>query len=205
MTARRATLNGVLATGILLGIATVKCTSGPVEIGPLGFTVKIGEGVLLQDLFSQNAKVPLEYRENFCALPSEQDLVSRFAQVGAINLSQIIHLSALNLTRTTIVATAGDFNFVSAMTVRYVPAPVDGQPQPAITLGSASNPNGLGSTVVLTPPESVDFLELIRANDLNSAAECPQLEIEMEIRSVPAADVHYETHVTIDAFALIGL
>ena len=178
---------------------------GPfVEVGPVSFTTEIGSGTLLEDIFTRKGGVPISHQEDFCDMPSEEALEDQFLQVGEIDISKFVRLSRLELVESTITATQGDFNFLSAMTVRFIPAPVNGVAQDPVVLGTASNANGLGTVVVLTPPAPVDFLDLIQQNDANPSSECPKLELEVTVRAIPSQDVSYTAEVSIDAYAEIG-
>lgn len=180
------------------------CGGAFVEVGPVSFTAEIGGGTLLEDIFTRKGGVPITHQEDFCDMPSEEALEDQFLQVGDIDISKFVRLSRLELVESTITATQGDFNFLSSMTVRFIPAPVNGVEQDPVVLGTASNANGLGTVVVLTPPEPVDFLDLIQQNDANPSSECPKLELEVTVRAVPTQDVTYIAEVSIDAYAEIG-
>lgn len=190
---------------VALAVNVSGCMPGGVEIGPIRITSALGQGMLLRDLFLSKGVVPITSRQDFCTIPSEDELEEQFLDAGDFNLSEFAKLSRLELVETTLTASSGDFNFLSEMTIRYIPAPVDGVDQEAVVIGTASNPIGLGTVVTLLPPEDVDFLDLIRANDENDSGECPQLEFEVVARSIPTQDVTYEVELTIDAFARVGL
>ncbi len=190
---------------MVIGIAAItSCGGHYIEVGPVRFTANVGDGKVLQDLFLPKGGPSVTYREDMCDIPSESDLESRFLQVGGVDISNFIRLSGLDLVETKITATSGNFNFLSSMTVRYIPAPVNGQDQDPVVLGTATNSNGLGTEISLVPPEPVDFLDLIRANDANDSQECPKLEVEMTPRSIPLQDVEYTADVTVDAYAQVG-
>jgi hypothetical protein len=181
------------------------CSGRSIEIGPIRVTAPLGEGTLLADMFSSKGLVPITRTEDLCNLPTEEQLQESVLQAGNINLSDFVRLSRLEVVETTFTATSGDFNFVSEVSVRYIPAPIDGVDQDPVELGSASNPNGLGTIITLVPPETVDLLDLIRANDDNPSDECPQLEIVATARTVPSQDVTFTIDTTIDAFARVGI
>jgi hypothetical protein len=191
-----------MVVGLVLSFSG--CGGPFVEVGPVSFTTEIGSGTLLEDIFTRKGGVPISHQEDFCDMPSEQALEEQFLQVGDVDISKFVRLSRLELVESTITATQGDFNFLSAMTVRFIPAPVNGAEQDPVVLGTASNANGLGTVVVLTPPAPVDFLDLIQQNDANPSSECPKLELEVTVRAIPTQDVSYTAEVSIDAYAEIG-
>lgn len=203
LTFRRSSRTILTCSGAI-ALFAAGCIGGFLEVGPVRFTANVGEGTVLQDLFLPKGAPSISYQEDLCEIPSETDLESKFMQIGGVDVSNFIRLSGLELVQTKITATSGNFNFLSSMTVRYIPAPVNGQAQNAIVLGTATNPNGLGTEVNLVPPGPVDFLDLIRENDDNPSAECPKLEIEMTPRSIPLQDVDYTADVTVDAYAQVG-
>lgn len=193
-----------IATGLVL-CATVGCLGGVVEVGPIRFTANVGEGTLLKDLFLPKGGGPtVMYQEDLCNLPSESDLEERFLQVGGVDISNFIRLDGLELVETKLTATSGNFNFLSSVTVSYIPAPVNGQDQDPVVLGTATNQSGLGTEISLVPPEPVDFLDLIQENDDNPSQECPKLKVEMTPRAIPLQDVDYDVDVTVDAYAQVG-
>lgn len=184
--------------------ATVGCFGGFIEVGPVRFTADVGEGTLFADLFLPKGGPNVMYEEDLCNLPSESELEERFLQVGGVDISNFIRLSGLELVETKLTADSGNFNFLSSITVSYIPAPVNGQDQDPVVLGTASNSNGLGTEISLVPPEPVDFLDLIRENDENPSQECPKLKVEMTPRSIPLQDVDYTIEATVDAYAQVG-
>lgn len=192
-----------LVAGVV-GLTTVGCLGGYIEVGPVRFTADVGEGTILPSIVVFKGAPPVSYREDLCNIPSEGELEERFLQVGGVDISNFIRLSGLNIVETKLTATSGNFNFLSALTIRYIPAPENGQQQIPIVLGTATNPNGLGNEVNLVAPEPVDFLDLIRKNDENPSSECPELEIEMTPRSLITNNVKYDIAVTLDAYAQVG-
>jgi len=202
------TIRRKLRVGLLLvavaALAVAGCLGGSIEVGPVQFTANVGEGKVFQDLFLPKGAPAVSYREDMCEIPSESDLAEQYLQVGGVDVSNFIQLSRLELVEMKITATSGNFNFLSSISVRYIPAPVNGQEQDPVTLGTATNQNGLGTEISLVPPEPVDFLELIREDDANPSSECPKLEVEMTPRSIPLQDVEYTADVTIDAYARVG-
>jgi hypothetical protein len=195
----------VLAAVIAVAATTAlpACTgNGTLRIGPFGIMIPAGEGSLLRDLFLK--KVVVSNKEEVCDLPSEADLAAMVSNVGNIDLSDIIAISDLDLVQTVVTATSGDFGFLTEMTVRWIPAPINGQEQDPVVLGTASDPNGFGSVIVLVPSASVDLIDLIRLNDMNTSSDCPEIEIEVDANGVPTGDVEYTVDLDIDAYVEIG-
>jgi hypothetical protein len=189
---------------IIVGLTTVGCLGGFIEVGPVRFTADVGEGTILPSIVVLKGAPPVSYREDLCNIPSESELEERFLQVGGVDISNFIRLSGLNIIETKLTATSGDFNFLSALTIRYIPAPENGQEQDPIILGTATNDNGLGIEVNLVAPEPIDFLDLIQQNDENPSSECPELEVEMTPRTLITQNVEYAIAVTVDAYAEVG-
>jgi len=178
------------------------CTqSGTVEVGPIRVTQTIGESTFLRSVFLPKGGGPVTWSDDFCDIPSEQELQEQVLNVGGVDLSRFIRLSGLHLVNTHIVATSGNFNFMTSMTVRFIPKPGAGDP---VTLGTASNAGGLGTDIVLVPPSPVDFLDLIRANDASPSLLCPKLEYTITFTGPPTSDVDYSAEVTVDGYVDVG-
>lgn len=181
------------------------CTA-PVEIGPFPVTVPVKEGMLPLDLLPAKLMgLPVTHEEEVCNLPSEEDAEAMLREVAGLDLSDFLRLSRLELAETVLTATQGDFSFISAVTLRYVAAPVNGEEPGSVVIGTASQPGGFGSQIFLYPPDDVDFLDLIQLNDQRDPDTCPSLEVEVTLRSVPLEEVHYSVDVTLDAYAEAGL
>lgn len=190
-----------LAVASVLAIGTSCTPQGTVEIGPVRVTQTIGESTFLRSIFLPKGGAPIVWSDDFCDLPSEAELQGEVLNVGGVDLTQFIRLSGLHLVNTEIDATSGDFNFMTEMTVRYLPKPGAGDP---VVLGTASNPSGLGTAIVLVPPQPVDFLELIRANDASPSPACPKLEFTVRFSGPPVSDVSYIAEVTVDGYIEVG-
>lgn len=179
------------------------CTgNGTLRLGPFALMLPAGEGSLLRDLFLP--KIVVSNKEEVCDLPSEDDIAAMAGSVGGINLSQIIAVSDLNLVQTIITATSGDFSFLTEVTVRWIPAPVNGQEQPPVVLGTVSSPGGFGTEIVLVPTTTVDLIDLIRLNDMNTSGDCPEIELEVDASGPPLSDVEYTVDLDIDAYVEVG-
>ncbi|MBX7257577.1 MAG: hypothetical protein K1Y02_14550 [Candidatus Hydrogenedentes bacterium] len=190
-----------LAVASVLAIGTSCTPQGTIEIGPVRVTQAIGESTILQSIFLPKDGAPIVWSDDFCDMPSEQELQDEVLNVGGIDLSGFVRLSALNLINAHLVATSGDFNFMTSITVRFIPKPSAGDP---VVLGTASNAGGLGTEITLTPPEPVDFLELIRANDESDSLICPKLEYTVSYSGPPTSDVAYRAEVTVDGYVEVG-
>jgi len=188
---------------VALSLTQPGCTgNGTLRLGPFGLMIPAGEGSLLRDLFLP--KIVVSHSEDVCDLPSEADIAAMAGSLGSIDLSSILAVSDLNLIQTIVTATSGDFNFLTAMTVRWIPAPVNGQAQTPVVLGTASNPSGLGTQVILVPTAPVDLIDLIRMNDANTSMDCPKIELEIDANGVPLGDVEYTVDLDIDAYIEVG-
>jgi hypothetical protein len=155
-------------------------------------------------MFSTKALTTVTVDQDFCNMPSEQTLSDEVLKVGKFDLSKFVKLSRLDLVHLTLTATQGNFDFVTALTVSYVPA--EGAPGSAdpVVLGTASDADGLGTDVTLTPPEAVDILKLIQQNDANTSGTCPKLRFEATVSSPPSSNVQYDISLTVDAYARVG-
>lgn len=199
---RRTVFAAGLRTVVAALVALTACTpDGDLVVGPVTVTARVGEASFLQTLFVLRGDATVTHRQRFCDLPSEEELEDEVLQVADFDISRFVQLHRLELVNTTLTATSGDFNFMTGMTVRFVPQPGAG---PAVVLGTASNPNGFGSQIVLTPVADVDLLELIRANDAAGDDDCPKLEYEITFKSIPLSDVEYTVDVTVDGYAELG-
>lgn len=192
--------------GAGVAICAVNCApGGTLEVGPVRVTESMGSGSLAPAMFPAKALTTITIYEDFCDMPSEQQLSDEVLQVGNIDFSKFVQLSHLNLVHGTLTATAGNFDFMTELTVSYVPSVgAPGNPDPVV-LGTANNPGGLGTEVTLIPPDALDVLDLIRQNDANTSGQCPKLRYDMTVSSAPASNVQYDISMTVDAFALVGL
>lgn len=190
---------------MMMGVlALAGCGSGGVEIGPIPVSMPIEGGVIDPDDFPVPV-IPLTYtvRDDFCALPTEQDIVGRLPEIAGIELSGIVDLTEIELAGVVLTAVSGDFAFLREITVSFVPKPVDGEAREPVVIGYAADDEGFGDSVILYPPEDVDLLHLIRANDDNDAEGCPQVEITITgVR--PAQEVEWEGVVETDLSAVLG-
>ncbi len=193
----------VIARAILTvaAIGTACTPGGNLIVGPVRVTATVGEASFLQTLFSVKGVATITHKQKFCDMPSEQDISDQVTTVGEVDLSQFVRLNRLELVETVLTATSGDFGFMTEMTVRFIPKPGAGE---TVVLGTASDPNGFGTEIVLVPPDDVDFLELIRANDAADPNDCPKIEYEITFQSAPLQDVEYRLDVTVDGYAELG-
>jgi hypothetical protein len=168
---------------------------------PIRVSSTVGEGRFLQSIFfpakAGKGSATVTHQQNLCDFPSEEEIEREILQVGMIDLSRFIGIYRIELVETLITAKEGDFDFLTGISVRFVPKPGAGDP---VELGSASDPNGLGSDIELVPPADVDFLELIRANDASDSVLCPKLEFDLTFSRPPLQDIKYRVDVTIDGF-----
>ena len=189
---------GIVLCMIVAGACSV---NGNLLVGPVRVTATIGEASFVETLFSLKGAATITHKQKFCDMPTEDELQEQVTTVGEIDLSSFIRLEKLELVETVLTATSGDFDFMTEMTVRFLPQPGAGSP---VVLGTASNPAGLGTEVVLVPEDGVDFLALIRANDAAGDDACPRIEYEMTFNSIPTEDIEYRLDITVDGFAEVG-
>ena len=175
--------------------------NGNLLVGPVRVTATIGEASFVETLFSLKGGASITHKQKFCDMPTEDELQEQVTTVGDIDLSAFIRLERLELVETVLTATSGDFDFLTGITVRFLPKPGAGNP---VVLGTASDPSGLGTEIVLEPEDGVDFLELIKANDAGDPDACPRIEYTLTFQSVPTQDVEYRLDVTVDGFAEVG-
>jgi hypothetical protein len=199
---RRPRVKALFTTTTAALLIVASCTpSGNLRVGPVRVTANIGEASFLQTIFSVKGGATVVHKQKFCDMPTEEELQEEVTTVGEIDLSTFIRLDKLELVETKITATSGNFNFLTAMSIRFLPKPGAGNP---VVLGAAINPNGFGTEIVLEPEDGVDFLALIRANDEADPNDCPRIEYTMTFQSLPSQDVEYTLDVTVDGYAEVG-
>jgi len=189
--------------GVCLAITMANCgPGGLLEVGPVRVTSSMGSGSFVPAVFGKAATVTVD--QDFCDMPSESELSDQVLEVGGVDFSKFVRLSRLDLVHGTLTATEGNFDFMTDLTVSFVPAEgVEGSTEPVV-LGTASDAGGLGTEITLVPPDGVDILALIRQNDNNEAGTCPKLRYEMTIKSAPLMNVKYDISLTVDAYAQVG-
>lgn len=195
-------IRSVRGIGVVASAALVLCGCGAeFEIGPAQITFPLGSGNLASAVFSKALSATVE--SELCDMPSEAELKEELRNVvDSIDLTNIITISRIEVVSTTITATSGNFNSLDSVALEYVPKPVNGQPQSAISLGSVASPPQLGSQIVLTPPSTVDMLQLIKANDANSGPGCPKARMTAE-GTPPVTPISWQSEVTVNIWAKI--
>jgi hypothetical protein len=182
------------------------CSPQGLTIGPVPVSLPVEGGSINPDefiLIPGGVELEFTIRQDFCALPTEQEITDRLPELASIDLSRIVRLKEIELAGLVLTATSGDFSFLREITVSYVPKSLLGLEGDPVVIGYAESPDGFGDSVVLTPPSDVDLLELIRDNDDNPSPGCPQVDIT--IRGVrPQETVEWEGLVETDVFATIG-
>lgn len=187
-------------------LIAVGCSPQGITIGPYPVSMPVEGGSIDPASFILvPGGIEFEYttREDFCALPTEQELADQMPAVAGIEMSGILKFKSINLSGLVLTATMGDFDFLREMTVSIVPKPVNGLPQEPIVIGYAYSPDGFGESVSLVPPDDVDLLDIIKANDDNPAPGCPKLEITIT-GTKPTERVDWEGTVEADIFATLG-
>lgn len=187
-------------------LIAVGCSPQGITIGPYPVTMPV-EGGSIDPLSFILVPGGIEFdyttKEDFCALPTEQELADRMPTIAGIEVSGFLKLKSINLSGLVLTATSGDFDFLHEITVSIVPKPVNGHAQDPVVIGYAYSPDGFGESISLVPPDDVDLLEIIQANDDNPAAGCPKLEITIT-GTKPTQRVEWEGQVEADIYATLG-
>lgn len=204
MTRCRSLKEGAVAAVAVLVMAG--CGAG-FEIGPIELTIDLGDGQLAAVDFggvSRLVAIDATVTQPLCDLPTEEDLQSALQDaVPGINISRIVSLSRIEVAGIALDASQGDFSSITAMELAFIPKPVSGVPQAPVLFGSVATPPALGTEIVLSPPQTVDMLELVRANDANAEAACPEAEFSVS-GTPPAQTVQWEGTMTVKVWAKIG-
>ncbi|MCC6488410.1 MAG: hypothetical protein IT364_13010 [Candidatus Hydrogenedentes bacterium] len=190
-------------------IAAIFCgcgfKNGGIEIGPVSFTLPVSAGVFDASAFPQASALPFAMgtlEQDLCALPTEDDLTDAFRMAGEIDLSSIVELSRVQLNKTMLTATSGDFSTVKAVQVYFVPK--NGSIFNTVNLGGAFSLTGFGDTIEIEPPDDVDLLELIQENDALIGEDCPKLLIHVA-GSAPDEAIQWNAEIDVDAYAMLGI
>ena len=179
--------------------------NGGIEIGPVSFTVPAASGVFDASSFPEASALPFAMgtlEQDLCTLPTEDDLTAAFQQAGEIDLSSVVELSRVELDKTVLHATSGDFNTVKAVQMYFVPK--NGSIFNAVNLGGAFSLTGFGDTIEIEPPDDVDLLELIQENDALVGEDCPKLLIHVA-GSAPDESIQWDAEIHVDAYAMLGI
>jgi hypothetical protein len=186
-------------------VVALGCGSQGLQVGPVPVSVPLEGGAIDPSAFILLPTLELTFTttQDFCDLPSEQDVIDRLPDLGGIDMARFVELDSIDLAGIVLTASSGDFEFLREITVSYVPKPVNGLPQEPIVVGYAQSDNGFGDTVALEAPDYVDLLELIRDNDANSEPGCPQLEITVT-GTRPDETVTWDGQVEADIYATLG-
>lgn len=204
MTRCRSLKQGAVAAVAALLMAG--CGAG-FDIGPIELTIDLGDGQLAAVDFAGVSRLPAidaTVTQPLCDLPTEEDLQNALQDaVPGIDISRIVSLSRIEVAEIAIEASQGDFSSIAAMELAFIPKPIGGVPQDPIILGSAAAPPALGTEIALVPPQTVDMLDIVRANDANAEAACPQVEFSVS-GTPPAQTIHWEGTMTVNVWARIG-
>lgn len=139
-----------------------------------------------------------------CDLPSFAE-IDTIIQESAPGLPQgLIQITSLALTGLTLQAVTGDFSAINAMTIEFVPKPVDGVTQDPIVLGVATLDGTGNTTLDLSPPTPVNFLALLAAFADNPTMECASLRISIT-GFVPFGELTWDTNLELAVSGVINL
>jgi hypothetical protein len=179
--------------------------NGGIEFGPVSFSLPVAAGVFDASVYSEAQGLPLVsgvIEQDLCTLPTEGELTEVFRQVGAIDLSSVVELSRVELQRTVLHASSGDFRDVKAVQVYFVPR--NGSIFNVVNLGGAFSLSGFGDTIEIKPPDDVDLLEIIKDNDAMPGQGCPTLRVRVT-GTVPEDAISWDAQIDVDAYAFLGI
>ena len=199
---RATPLAAVLCAVLLTGCGL---KNGGIEIGPVSFSLPVAAGVFDASVYPEAQGLPLAsgvIEQELCTLPTEDDLTDVFRQAGGIDLSSVVKLSRVELQRTVLHASNGDFRDVKAIQVYFVPR--NGSIFNIVNLGGAFSLTGFGDTIEIEPPNDVDLLELIQENDTMPGQGCPTLRVRVT-GSVPEDAISWDAQIDVDAYALLDV
>ena len=172
--AKRLTM-GLLAVAIVAGAGC-----GGVGLPPFTLTFNVDQLDVSSDAFEVLAGIPVNsvpFTFEVCDLPdpaSFQDDIR--AEVGGA--ADLINIDGIELAAAELVAVGNDLDFVSELTLRYRPAPVNGVPQEEIVIGTVAAPEGgFGERIRLVPDDTVDLLAILTEAAANDGPACPTLTI----------------------------
>ncbi len=194
-----------VAVSLLVCLNGCGLKNGGIELGPVAVTLPVASGSFDASAFSQAQSLPLVtgvIEQDLCSLPTEDDLTQVFRQAGNIDLSGAVKLSRVQLRKTTLHATSGDFHNVKAVQAYFIPK--NGSIFGIVNLGGAFSLTGFGDTIEIKPPKSVDLLELIQENDAMVSADCPKLRVRVT-GTVPDQAISWEAEIDADAYAFLGI
>ncbi len=143
-------------------------------------------------------------RMEVCDLPSEADLKEIIRDAAGDVVAGIFTITRMDVRALLLNATEGDFSDFNRITLYYVPKPVDGVNQPPVVIGTAEATGVFGTQVSLEPPEPVDFLELIRANDANTGPGCSGIYISVS-GEIPDETPTWDTDISLDVYTRLGV
>jgi hypothetical protein len=179
--------------------------NGGIEFGPVSFSLPVAAGVFDASVYPEAQGLPLVsgvLEQDLCTLPTEYELSEVFRQAGQIDLSSVIELSRVELQRTVLHASSGDFRDVKAVQVYFVPR--NGSIFNIVNLGGAFSLTGFGDTIEIEPPDDVDLLEIIKENDAMPGQGCPTLRVRVT-GTVPEDAISWDAQIDVDAYARLGI
>lgn len=179
--------------------------NGGIEFGPVSFSLPVAAGVFDASMYPEAQGLPVVsgvLEQDLCTLPTEDELSEVFRQAGQIDLSSVIELSRVELQRTVLHASSGDFRDVKAVQVYFVPR--NGSIFNIVNLGGAFSLTGFGDTIEIEPPDDVDLLEIIKENDAMPGQGCPTLRVRVT-GTVPENAITWDAQIDVDAYARLGI
>jgi hypothetical protein len=188
--------------------------NGKVEVGPIALTMPATAGTIdpaemipadLPIELDAGIPLPVMFEVPYCELPTEADVTAVYEQVAGSQLGDIAELSRLDLVQVTLNALEGSFGQALWVEVHFQPAPVLGIPQFPVVLGRSVGLTGSETEIILTPPNEVDLLELIRQADENIDDECPSIRVIVLPLQMPSEPITYTVDLEIDAYAALNV
>ena len=173
------------------------------EIGPIEMTLPVGSGSLDPAQFPETS---LPYaigsvEQDFCDLPTEDEVTGVFRTGGNIDVSSVVTLSRLELKKTVLHANAGALRNIQGVQLFFVPA--SGSIFQTINLGGAVSLTGFDDTIELKPPKNVDLLDIIKENDKIGGDNCPKIVVKAA-GSVPDEPITWDAELQVDGYARLG-
>ena len=167
--------------------------------------------VRIPSFVAPGTRIPDKYSKMdvpVCNIPTEDEIWTlaeqKLGDLGwlATLASNIYTIEKLDLLDSRMTAIVGSFDDLTYVGLVLKPKPLNGDEQPYYDLGAAASDTGLGAEIVLTPPNPVDLMAIMRDEQDNPSTECVRVGAEVH-GCVPdgpvSADVFVHVRVTISA------
>jgi len=132
--------------------------------------------------------------------PSEDEILDMVEDATeGVTFTQL-DLSEITLRSMRLDATQGDFGTITSVDVFFVPQLVSGVEQDPVLIGSATSNKAFSTSIALTAPAALDFMQLIRDNDNNPGTADPTAYMVVSgLVPEPEAIPVWDTTVTVTA------